>query len=321
MKSLTKFYELPIFLFLIAFLLILLIYGSFGSAVTDGISLWFFCVVPALFPYLFITAIMSSLSITEKIFSFVSPLTTKTFNVGGRVGYAFIISLISGYPMGAKTVSDLKLSNAITDAESQRGAALCSTSSPVFLISTVGGIMFNDKTFGLSLYLIHILSAIITGFIFSFYKRAEKPSRNHSQLSNKKTANILYDTAYYSVISILIVGALITIFYLLTEVLSACGVLTPVMNLLTRITGDENLAKGITFGLFECTKGLKVMAKVGKSALPFASFVCSFGGLSVIMQSVSFLKKAKIKTAPFIFSKIISAVISLVLSFIFVSLI
>ena len=78
------------------------------------------------------------------------------------------------------------------------------------------------------------------------------------------------------------------------------------------------MAKAIASGLIECTGGLKLLAE-GNYALsfPIACFICGFGGLSVICQSLAFLKKAKIKTAPFLFAKVLCAVINFCLGFIF----
>jgi sporulation integral membrane protein YlbJ len=234
------------------------------------------------------------------------------------------MSVISGYPVGAKTISDLKEKGVIADTESVRASALCSTSSPVFLIGSVGSIMFRDSRFGLLLFFSHLITAILIGVIFSFYKRKDKPIKTSTLAVNStKINNVLYESAYSSVISVLVVGGIITIFYLLTEVLFSLGVLSPFIKLLTIILQNEQLAKSIILGLFECTKGLSTLATlpINILTLPIASFICSFGGLSVIAQSVAYLKKAKIKTAPFILSKIISAVISflvaLLLSLIF----
>ena len=128
---------------------------------------------------------------------------------------------------------------------------------------------------------------------------------------------------YSAVISILVVGGLITVFYLITEILTTLGVLTPLVNLLVQLLGDKNIAEGIVYGLFECTKGLKALSGAGINffTLPICAALCGFGGLSVIAQSVSYLKSAKIKTAPFILAKLTMAVIGfilgLILSFIF----
>ena len=95
-------------------------------------------------------------------------------------------------------------------------------------------------------------------------------------------------------------------------------IISPIVDLLTVLLNSESLAKGITFGFFECTRGIKELSSLPqKVALPFCAFLSGFGGISVIAQSLAFLKKAKIKTAPFLLSKVTAAVISLIFGFIF----
>ncbi len=317
MKKTKKFLEPLFFLFLVLSSVLLAMDRRYSACVKDGLTLWLTCVLPSLFPYFFITALLSTLKTTTKISKFVSPLTKKLFNVNGYVGYAFFLSLISGYPLGAKTISELKESNLISSTESERGSALCSTSSPMFLIGSVGNLMFKSAKFGLLLFTAHVLSAIIIGLIFSFYKKSQPCATAQKSIPLKSADNVLYESAYSSVISVLIVGALITIFYLLTEILINLKILSPLINLLSLITKNPALSKSVVLGGFECTRGLKLLSEQGFSSitLPIASAICSFGGLSVIAQSTTYLKKAKIKTAPFLISKILSAVISFFIAF------
>ncbi|MBQ7348900.1 MAG: hypothetical protein IJW47_02785 [Clostridia bacterium] len=313
-KRLSVFFEFLFFTLLIAFSLLLAFGKGYSFAVTDGIKLWAASVLPSLFPYFFIANLLSVNGGTGKLCLALSPFTERLFKTGGPSGYAFFISLISGYPVGAKTVSDLKKSGLLTDTEAVRASAFCSTSSPMFLLSSVGNIMFNNNLFGILLLVVHILSAVITGILFSFYKRSEHPS-GHTGFTIKKTDNILYESAYSAVISVLVVGALITIFYLLTEILYSLNIFNLPIKFLTAIFKDENFAKGVVFGLFECTKGLKALSLSSTKlfSLPIAAAIVGFGGLSVIVQSLCFLKSAKIKTAPFIFAKLTMSVISFVL--------
>lgn len=314
-KRLNVFFEGLAFLLLLSFALILAFGKNFSVAVTDGILLWAACVLPALFPYFFITAVMSSMRVTGKLSNKLSPITKRLFNTGGSTGYAFFTSVISGYPVGAKTVADLKNKNLLSDTEAVRAAAFCSTSSPMFLIGSVGSIMFNNAHFGLCLFVTHLLSSITVGILFSFYKRKDKPQSTFSSKNDKSVDNVLYESVYSAVISILVVGGLITVFYLITEILTTLGVLTPLVNLLEQLLGDKNIAEGIVYGLFECTKGLKALSGTGLNffTLPICAALCGFGGLSVIAQSISYLKSAKIKTAPFIFAKLIGAVINFII--------
>lgn len=281
------------------------------NAVKDGIFLWAAAVLPALFPYLVITSLVSSLKITGKISAALSPFTEKLWGVNGNCGYALFISLMSGYPVGAKCVSDLKIKGLTGDAESVRAAALCSSSSPVFLIGSVGNLTFNSPLFGLLLFITHIISVFSVGFLFSFYKRKERPVKTtHAQRGGSD--NVFYESVYQAVISVLVVGGIITVFYLFTEILSGLGVINAVAKIFGLISDDTAVCYGLTNGLFECTKGLKILAGGGISlfTLPVAAAICGFGGLSVIMQSVAYLKKAQIKTAPFLLSKTLAAVIN-----------
>ena len=322
-KSFNSFFDTAIFFLLILFSLVLAFGQNFSVIVLDGINLWVACVLPSLFPYFFITAVLSKLKMTSKISNGLSPLTKRFFNVGGAVGYAFFISLLSGYPTGAKMVSDLKEKGLISDEESIRASAVCSTSSPMFLIGSVGNLMFGSSLFGVLLFCCHLLSALTIGFIFSFYKKGQALSKNATFISEEQTDNILYESVFSAVTSVLVVGGLIVIFYLLTEVMFRIGLLSPLINGLGVLFGNQTTAKGIVFGALECTSGLKSLCSLGITSLslPLCAFTCGFGGLSVIIQSVAYLKKAKIKTAPFIFSKLLSAVVNfiyaLIASFIF----
>ncbi len=308
-KTIKNILETTIFLILICLACLLTVKSEFSSAVTDGISLWFACVLPSLFPYMIITALLSSLKVTGKIFGLFSPITTRLFRVNGSVAYAFFTGIISGYPVGSSTVADLKEKGLLSDAEAVRAVALCSTSSPVFTITSVGAITFKSVKFGVCLFACHLIAVLLTGFIFSFYKRKEPPTSTKFMPTPEKVDNLLYESVFSAVLSLLAVGGLITVFYLLTEILLSTGILTPVIALLEKVFGDGVIANALTLGLFECTKGLKALSGNGITffSLPIATAICSFGGLSVIMQSLSFIKRAKIKTAPFILSKIISA--------------
>lgn len=317
-KILNSLSQMLVFCLLFALCLILAFGKGYNNAVLSALNLWIACVLPSLFPYFFITAILSSLKITGRLSSLFSPVGKRLFGTGGTALYAFFISVLSGYPMGAKTVCDLKLGGAIGEVESQRASALCSTSSPMFLLGSVGNLMFNSPVFGLCLFSCHLLSAIIIGVIFSFYKRDIKPSST-AFFPQAKTDNILYESAYSSVISVLVVGGLITVFYLLTEILLSFNILSPLINLFSCVFNNEQLGKGVCLGLFECTRGLKVISSgnIGFLTLPTCALICGFGGLSVIMQSIAYLKKAKIKTAPFVFSKLLSAVVNFIVGIIF----
>lgn len=310
--------EYIIFGFLILWAVMLAVNVKLSGVVMDGISLWAVCVLPSVFPYFFISSILSSMQLTSKLSSKLSPVMNKIFNLGGITGYAYLMSLIAGYPMGAKLVSDLRNQKLISKEESVRASALCSTSSPMFLIASVGGIMFNSTLFGALLLACNFLSSVTVGVIFSFYKRNIKPSQQ-GEFIVKRQENLIADSVYGAVNSSLFVGGMITLFFVLIEMLVSLKILSPFIFLFEKIFNSRDIGQAITFGLFEYTRGLKVLGGLGITffSLPLASFILGFGGLSIIMQSAVFLKGAKIKIAPFILSKILGATLSFIYAIIF----
>ena len=59
------------------------------------------------------------------------------FNVPGESAYAFIMGLISGYPVGAKIVTDLRKTNLCSKDEGERMLCFTNNSGPLFIIGTV----------------------------------------------------------------------------------------------------------------------------------------------------------------------------------------
>ena len=351
--------EFSLFTVFVAAAVLLAASGKGAEFALQGIKLWAAVVLPSLFPYFFVSAILTRLKITERLALTFSPVYRKVFKVSGIVSYAFFLSVISGYPVGAKIVSDLRKNGLLDEDEGVRAAALCSTSSPSFLIAAVGSAAFGSARLGIALTACHIVSAVCTGVIFSFYK--SKKSRGSSaaassvseskstektgfngQNSDKNaggagkisggagknagsagsagkipsgaggTDNLLYECAYNSVVSILVVGGLIVLFSVLTSLLDFYGVFKPFVAALAEIFGSETLAEGIIYGAFECTGGITRLAATGisKGAFAVAAGMCGFGGLSVIAQSLAYLSGAKIKAAPFLLSRVAAAALN-----------
>ncbi|MBO5713523.1 MAG: hypothetical protein J6R88_04930 [Clostridia bacterium] len=309
--------------FIILIMTAIIIYPDrFIESALNGLKLWCFSVLPSLLPFFFLTALLTGLQIFCAVFSKFDKPMRKIFNLSGASFYAFFISVISGYPVGSRTVTDLYLANAISEGESKRASVLASTSGPLFIIGAIGTATFNNKFYGFILFAVHVASALLTALTFKNY--GDKPFNKLQTLSFAKTDNLLYESVYSSVISVLMVGGFISIFYVLSDVLFYFNALTPlsyVFNLLLKPFTTLNLGEGFISGLIECTKGCHLLSKQGVTPLTLSltSFLISFGGLSIIMQSLTYLNKCKIKSSFFILAKIIQGTYSFILSLIIFS--
>lgn len=303
--------------FLLCLLFIALILNNFTSSVKSGVALFYGVVLPSVFPFFFITAYLSRLNITKRLFYKSHRIFNKVFSLSAESGFVVLITLLSGYPSGAKLLSDFCENNLISRKEAERACSLASIPSPAFCVLTLGGVITNSTTFGVKAYLVCLISSFIVGLIFCKRKGTKLSPPKTSEI--KDVSSAMYDSAYSAFSTALMVGTLITLFYLFTDILSHYGLLLPIEKFFYFITKNENLSKSLTFGLIESTKGLKLLAleKENFLAFPLACFMLGFSGVSIIFQSTTFLKKAKIKTAKFILSKIVSAVLCFVLGLIF----
>lgn len=62
------------------------------------------------------------------------------FNVPGIGAYAFIMGIISGYPVGAKIVTEFRKNGECSKAEAERLLSFTNNSGPLFIIGTVRNI-------------------------------------------------------------------------------------------------------------------------------------------------------------------------------------
>lgn len=107
------------------------------TAAKNGLKLWANNVVPSLLPFFIATNLLSHTNVIKYVSKACNKFMRPIFNVPGECAYAFILGLISGYPVGAKIVIDLKDNNLCTTEEAERILCFTNNSGPLFIIGTV----------------------------------------------------------------------------------------------------------------------------------------------------------------------------------------
>src|SRR5699024_3269382 len=141
------------------------------NGATKGLSTWFSIVVPSLFPFFIISELLINLGFVEFIGSLLEPVMMPIFNVPGIGAFPFTISLISGYPVGVKLVSNLRLNNNISKVEAERLLSFSSTSGPLFMLGAVSVGMLKNSSLGPLIVYPHYLASLSLGFLFRYYKK------------------------------------------------------------------------------------------------------------------------------------------------------
>ena len=314
-----------IFALIVVLLIILFITNPATNleACLNGLIVWATSVAPALFPFLIFTKILSELNFIESVSKLLSPITKKLYNTPGISAYIYTMSVLSGYPVGAKLTADFYEKGFLTYDQAIRITTFTSTSGPLFIIGTVGIGMFNSKTIGIIILVSHFVGALINGLLYRKYKYNNIFISSDINL-NKQNKNILEDIMLSSIKSILIVGGYVAIFFVIITMLNSNNLLFPIKYIISFVFNIIKLPSSITTpiinGIIEVTKGCLDLSKlINISNLlktTIATFLISFGGFSIHLQALTFIKRFNIKISFYLVQKLTHSIISTVLAFI-----
>lgn len=280
----------------------------------QGLKLWGLTVLPSALPFLFLSNVLFFTLDMQKVSRKLSKVGKK-FGLNGVSVYVFICTLLSGYPVGARLTSSARKEGLLDEKQALKTAVLSSACGSVFIISVVGEQLFSSKKIGFFIYLSHFLSLLISTSIASVFYKSDY---NATVIPHKdKKQNLLYDCVFSAIKTALVIGGFITVFSVLIEVMNILKINVAFSKIFSFIL-DENTAKALFWGLIESSGGVKAISDAGQSALHVAlcAFSLSFGGFSVICQSLAFFDENFNKKS-FTFFKFLQGILSFCLTLLF----
>lgn len=236
----------------------------------------------------------------------------------GEGSYAFIMGIISGYPVGAKIVNKFIEDGTCTKQEAERMLAFTNNSGPLFIIGTVGISLFGDTTVGIILFVTHILSCLTVGLIFGFVSK-------HIFLSNKKTnyrysnttttynisdlGTILSNSIINSISTILLIGGFIVLFSIIISILNSLNIIDLLANLLANVGIPFEFGAGLLTGFLELTNGVNSISCIHTKNMSLqiisSAFLLGFAGFSIFLQIFSIASKNNLSMKPYLIGKIL----------------
>ncbi len=282
----------------------------------DGIKIFAVNVLPALLPFFFFTKILSSLGAGNLLGKMLYKPCLKLYNTSGSGGYIYVMSVLSGYPVGAKLLADFTTGGYLSKDDAKTIMSYTSTSGPMFIVGSVGAVMLCNKTAGYVILLSHLVSALLNGLI---YRNKRESTQNDSLIRIETADNVLSESVYSAVISVAIAGSYVAIFYTCAYMLKDFGVIDAISNFFNLFLNDVVLSDGLAFGLIEMTGGCLALSKsVSFLRIPLICAIVSFGGLSVTLQSLTFLEPCGIKPMRYLLCKLTQSIIAFLICYIIV---
>lgn len=257
----------------------------------NALDVWAKVLLPALFPFFVFTKLLTSLGYVKQASLCLKKPAYFLYKTPPISTYIFFMSIITGYPVGSKLVADLYNSGNLSKSDAKKVITFTSNSGPMFIIGSVGIGMLLSNIAGYIIFASHIIGALLNGLLYRNIK--------DSNLAQKKPYNIdeqecsLSSCVIDSIHSILLIGGIVVVAFIITEILNNLNIFAPLISLLKLIGIDRSITSSFLNGILEITRGCLDISKLTLSLRIKTLISCSiisFGGLSTTLQAMAFLK-------------------------------
>lgn len=264
------------------------------QGVREGLKLCALTVIPSLFPFLIVSRFLTASGLSDALGRLFSKPTRFIFGLSGTCAPVILMSLIGGFPVGAKMAAELCDGKRITKSEAQRLCLFCINAGPAFIIGTVGSLMLSSAKAGVILYISCIASSLTVGVLSRFlgFEKVNKQSESRVVfISNPAVA--LTSSVTDALNTMLLICAWIVIFNAVISVI---------------LTSSDGAFAAVLCSVLEVTNGAKLTAKL--FSLPVLAAILCFGGISVHCQIMPYILKSGLKLRLFFASRVVCAALS-----------
>ncbi len=271
----------------------------------DSMNMCYELIIPTLFPFFVCSGLLIYSGFGTFLARFSQKIMRPLFNVAPAGSAAFVLGIISGFPLGAITAVQLYRSGNISKSEAERLLAFCNNSGPLFIIGSIGTAIYGKPMWGAALYGIHILSSIIVGIMYRFYnKNKHTAPPTHLNTIELTLPEVFSRALSESAKNIITVCFSIIFFSAVSRALLANTHLPAALDALVS-------------GLFEFSTGTLKTSMLSYSLYEkfiITSFIMGFSGLSVHIQVMAVTSGSGLSLKPYISGKILHGIVASLLT-------
>ena len=279
---------------------ILIFSESCSKGALNGISLCLNVLVPSLFPFMAASSFIVKSGLAQKIGKPLGKITKALFGLSGSFAPVIMLSVLGGYPVGAKGISELAKSGTVSQKKAQKAALFSGCAGPGFILSFVGQSLYNSKTMGLIILCSQIISVILLGIIVNLFDKSkgEDCRCDKSPYKSCSIGTAIVESALDSSKGILGICAFVVLFSAFIEIIG-------------QIISD-NTAENLLFCLLEVCSAVNRLSQ--NCTLEMTAFAIGLGGLCVHFQIFSALGEISVNKLLFFCIRIIQGVITALLT-------
>lgn len=275
-------------------------------------------IIPCLFPFFVVSYLAGSLSLPNYLGRRLQKPMALLFGTSGTGAGLFVLGILGGYPLGAAVIADHVRRGDISQEEGNKLLCFCNNSGPSFLIGAAGIGIFRSAAVGMLLYLIHMLSAVITGLFLSGTDMPQETASDPVFIASANLSSALPDAISKAALQILQICGYMVFFGAVTGTLEELGAFSAVYGSIAAHTPlPLQYCRALCTGLLELGCGIGALsgAPLTPQSLTVCSLLTGFGGLSVCMQTAGVLSGTGIKLRYHLLGRICCAGIGAFLMF------
>lgn len=282
------------------------------KAAREGLNLWLNVMIPTLLPFLILTGILVQTDQISRLLAPLKKLWKIVLDISPAGAYAVLVGMLCGYPMGAKTTSDLYENGEITKNEAEYLLTFVNQPSPVFVRTYLCQICLNGSVPFCRMLLILLVSEWMTAQFFRFIVFRKKNYFREETFTKKETPVISSPGAF---LDVSIMNGFETVtrlggYILMFSILSAC---------ISHFWNMKNLIGYTLSGILELTTGLCRLQNANihmQWKYLLTLFLTAFGGICITFQTRSLVTR-KLSMLPYITAKLLNGITTVLFALFF----
>ncbi len=249
------------------------------GAIRSSLELCVSTIIPSLFCFMVLSAFLSGSGLGKWLSLPLLPLM-KWLKLPSGCGGILLMSLLGGYPAGAKGIRDAWQKGQLGEGVLQRLCLFCICPAPSFVIVALGERLLGNRQLGLLLYGAQVLALLLLAALSSFFTEDLHPGERLRYLRkgvDKSLSAALVDAVDFSCHTLLHMCGFVVLF----------GVTAALLGQLP-LSSEQH---SILSAALEITVGSRQLAESGGShRLQLLAFFLSFGGTAVLFQLKNILQ-------------------------------
>lgn len=272
-----------------------------------GLVLWFRHVLPTLLPYMILINVLICTPALHWICRITSTFLCPLLGTSYYGTFAVLTGFLCGYPMGAKTTSDLLNVNKISRSEASYLLSFCNNTSPAFILSYIVAQNMKERNLCIPFFLILTFTPLMLSFIFRLFYRLPESSCSFPQVTPGSFSN-----PSESISDSFLDRCILNAFESVTKVGGYMMMFSVLIQLLASVL-PNTIFSLLLYSSLEISTGIRLLfssALYTTEKIILCAFLTSFGGWCCIAQTYSMISSSQLPILPYITAKLVTALVT-----------